>query len=246
MMTVSPGSAAGAAMQAPGPSGAGDRELKFTLPGGRVELARRWLDAVCRRDPEFPAAFVWTIYYDTVDLASLGEKINSDYLKRKVRLRWYAELDGRPSGPVFLEAKLRTGTGRAKVRVVVPHAGDAVAGWDLADARLQALPVRLREHGILLRGRWEPVLLLRYRRDRFIEPHSDTRVSLDAEIAAVAVNRRVISTIDHSPLGPGILEVKGDADQLPAALSPLVRLGARKRAVSKYLMLYQHVAGSVC
>jgi len=246
MTTVSHGSAAGVARQVGAPAGAGNRELKFTLPGGRVDLARRWLDAICRRDPEFPSALVWTIYYDTVDLASLGEKINSDYLKRKVRLRWYSELDGRPSGPVFLEAKLRTGTRRAKARVVVPYAADSVAGWDLGDPRLQALPCLLRERGIALRGRWEPMLLLRYRRDRFIEPVSRTRVSLDADIAAVAVNRRVISTLDLSPIGPGILEVKGDADRLPAALSPLLGFGARKRAVSKFLAIYQHVAHAVC
>ena len=48
----------------------GDRELKFVLPDGRVDPARRWLDAVCQRDPRFPAAIVWTIYYDTPGLAS--------------------------------------------------------------------------------------------------------------------------------------------------------------------------------
>src|SRR5687768_11506284 len=52
--------------------GAGDRELKFTLPAGRVHIARRRLESVCRRDPEFPAAAVWTIYYDTPALISLG------------------------------------------------------------------------------------------------------------------------------------------------------------------------------
>ena len=67
-----------------------------SLPDSR-HLARRRLDSVCRRDPEFPAAVVWTIYYDTPAFASLGEKINSDYLKRKIRVRWYSDLEGRVS-----------------------------------------------------------------------------------------------------------------------------------------------------
>src|SRR5687767_7351861 len=36
--------------------GAGERELKYTLPSGRVHLARQRLETVCRRDPEYPAA----------------------------------------------------------------------------------------------------------------------------------------------------------------------------------------------
>ena len=123
----------------PAPS-AGERELKFTLPASRVHLARRRLDSLCRRDPEFPAAVVWTIYYDTPALASLGEKINSDYLKRKIRVRWYSDLEGRVSGPAFVEAKLRLGTRRSKVRARLPYPADEIARWDLQDPRLLRIP----------------------------------------------------------------------------------------------------------
>ena len=99
----------------PAPSG-GERELKFTMPAARAQLARRRLETLCRRDPEFPSAIVWTIYYDTPALVSLGEKVNSDYLKRKIRVRWYSDLEGRVTGPAFVEAKLRVGTLRSKAR----------------------------------------------------------------------------------------------------------------------------------
>ena len=55
----------------------GERELKFTLSEGRVDLVRRRLERTCRRDAEFPEAIVWTIYYDTPALVSLGEKITA-------------------------------------------------------------------------------------------------------------------------------------------------------------------------
>ncbi len=165
--------------------GAGERELKFTLPAALVHLARRRLESVCRRDPQFPAAVVWTIYYDTPALVSLGEKINSDYLKRKIRVRWYAALDGRVAGPAFVEAKLRIGTRRAKVRARLPYPAEDVARWELQDPRLQSLPLLLREHGILGQEAWQPMMLIRYRRDRFVEPVTRSRVSLDAEISDV-------------------------------------------------------------
>ena len=93
---------------------------------------------------------VWTIYYDTPGLESLGEKINSDYLKRKLRLRWYSDLEGRPTGPTFIEAKMRHGNRRTKVRVRLPHPADELARWDLQDPRLRAFPAFLREQGIVI------------------------------------------------------------------------------------------------
>jgi hypothetical protein len=218
-----------------------ERELKFTIPGGRVDLARRWLDALCRRDQEYPAAYVWTIYYDTPSLTSLGEKINSDYLKLKVRLRWYSGPTGPPSGPAFMEAKMRVGAHREKLRVPVPYSAAELAQWDLQDARLDDLPRLLRARGVAVPDRLHPLLLLRYRRDRFVEPVSRMRVSLDAEIAALAVNRALISTYDSSALDAGVLEVKGDSEELPPTLRALLQLGARRRAFSKFLAVYTHV-----
>jgi len=235
------GSAAGVIAE---PPTAGDRELKFSLPAGRLSPARRWLQTVCRPDRDHPRALVSTIYYDTPDLRSLGEKINSDYLKLKVRLRWYSDLEGTPSGPAFVEAKFREGTLRGKVRVPLSVAADVVAGWALHDPRLRSLPLLLRPHGITLRGAWQPMLLLRYRRDRFVDPTSRARISLDAEIAAVAANRRFVAIFDGTPLGTGVLEVKGGAEQLPMALRSLLRLGARQGAFSKYAAVFRQVTRS--
>jgi len=228
-----------------GVPGAGERELKFTLPASRVHLARRRLDSLCRRDPEFPAAVVWTIYYDTPVLASLGEKINSDYLKRKIRVRWYSDLEGRVSGPAFVEAKLRLGTGRSKVRARLPYPAEEMARWDLQDPRLLAFPLLLRDNGILHQQSWQPIMLLRYRRDRFVEPLTRSRVSLDAEISGSAANPRFVSAPHLSPLATAVLEVKGSGDELPAALRPLLALGLHKRSFSKFLVVYAHMTRGV-
>lgn len=219
----------------------GERELKFTLPAGRAALARRWLEQFCRRDPEFPAAVVWTIYYDTPGLISLGEKINSDYLKHKIRVRWYSGLEGQAAGPAFVEAKLRVGNRRSKVRARLSHTADELAHWDLHDPRFRQFPMLLKEHGIEVHGSWQPVLLIRYRRDRFIEPLSRSRVSLDADIAAAAVNPTRLAGVDCSALGSAVLEVKGSGGELPVALHPLLRLGAHKNAFSKFLAVYAHM-----
>jgi hypothetical protein len=222
-----------------------ERELKFTLPNARAHIARRWLESSCRRDPEFPAAIVWTVYYDTPALTALGEKVNSDFLKRKIRVRWYATPDGVVAGPAFVEAKLRVGTRRAKVRERLLYPADEVARWNLDDARLQGLPLLLREHGVLGQESWLPMLMIRYRRDRFIEPLSRSRVSLDTDIAAAAVNSRFMSVADPSPLGLAVLEVKGRSERLPQALRPLLPLGIHKQSFSKFLAVYAHMTRQV-
>ena len=226
----------------PAPVLAAERELKYGLLAARADIARRLLERYCQRDPAFPAAVVWTMYYDTPGLLSLGEKINSDYLKQKIRVRWYSGLDGQPAGPSFVEAKLRVGNRRMKVRASLPYSAEELASWNLQDPRLLQLPLSLRENGIDLRDSWHPILLLRYRRDRFIEPISRSRVSLDADIAATAVNPRYVSAADYSPLGSAVLEVKGPADELPLALRGLLHLGARKCSFSKYLAVHSHMA----
>ena len=224
---------------------AGERELKFVLRAGRADILRRRLDSLCRRDPKYPSARVWTIYYDTPALVSLGEKLNSDYLKRKIRVRWYSDLAGRASGPAFIEAKLRIGNRRSKIRARLPYPADDMATWDLQDARLRDLPMLLRQHGVLDQEPWQPVMLIRYRRDRFVDRLTHTRVSLDAEISAVSMNPRYAPRIDPSPLAAAVLEVKGASEELPATLRPLLPLGIRKSSFSKLHMLYAHVTRQV-
>ena len=225
----------------PAPTALGERELKFTLPAGRADIARRRLESLCRRDPEFPAALVWTIYYDTPALVSLGEKLNSDYLKRKIRVRWYSDLRGHVSGPAFVEAKLRLGNRRSKVRARLSFPAEEMAAWNLQDKRLLTVPLLLRQHGVLDQESWQPLMMIRYRRDRFIDPLTRSRVSLDADISSIAVNSRHVPYVDRSPLATAVLEVKGTHEELPATLRPLLPLGIRKSAFSKFLMLYAHV-----
>ncbi len=224
----------------PAPS-EGERELKFTFPDARAHVVRRWIESTCRRDPEFPAAIVWTVYYDTPALVSLGEKINSDFLKRKIRVRWYSDLNGSVSGPAFVEAKLRVGTRRLKVRERLAHPAEEIARWELHDPRFRGLPMVLREHGVMGQDAWLPMMLIRYRRDRFVETLSQSRVSLDADISAVAINTRFLSFGDLSPLGTAVIEVKGMGDRLPPALQSLLPIGLRKQSFSKFLAVYTHM-----
>ena len=217
-----------------------ERELKFVLPAGRAETAARWLQTLCAADPTYPAAEVWTVYYDTPSLASLGEKLNSDYLKSKIRVRWYAVPGHAPAGAVFLEAKLRVGSRRDKLRLPLPERAEALWTLPLDAAPFCDMPVRLASQGIRPDGRLVPMLALRYRRDRFVEPDTGARIALDRDIRTVRVNSRYLTMLNLGPLPSAVLEVKGHEERLPDRLEPLLRLGARKQTFSKYAAVWNH------
>jgi len=78
----------------------------------------------CRNDPEFPRNIIASIYYDTRGWKFLREKVDSDYLKTKVRVRWYhnpetLELEEN----AFIEVKSKTGAPRSKFRLKSPFSG---------------------------------------------------------------------------------------------------------------------------
>jgi hypothetical protein len=124
------------------------------------------------------------------------------------------------------------------VRAELPFPAEEIARWNLNDPRLRTFPSLLREHGIPADGRWQPLMLIRYRRDRFVEPVSHSRVSLDSDIAAAAVNHNFMGVFDDSAVGVAVLEVKGTSGTLPLALRPLLQLGLHKRSFSKFLVVY--------
>ncbi len=209
-----------------------ERELKYVVPAGKALLARTMVSALCRPDPDYPSAAVSTIYYDTPALDLLGQKINSDYLKTKVRLRWYSP--GRGSTTAFLEIKSRVGSLREKVRIETSLPAAVVESMSLDDPALVeglqlAVPL-----GVPIPRRLLPAIRLRYERSRFIEPVSGSRISVDADIEAVRGNRRLVGGAFHQRLPLAVVEIKGAGDDLPRALRPLINLGARRSSFSKY------------
>lgn len=221
-----------------------ERELKYVVPAGTALLARSLVATLCRADPRYPAAVVSTIYYDTPDLDLLSEKINSDYLKTKVRLRWYTPNRGAPNA--FLEIKSRVGTLRHKVRVQTPMSGMIAADLPLDDPALLRVLEVARPLGIPLPAPLHPAVLLRYERHRFVEPVSGSRVSVDVDIEALRGNPRIVGNAFSHRLPHGVIEIKGPGDDLPRVLAPLLRVGARRAAFSKYgaagvaLLRYTH------
>ncbi len=216
------------------------RELKFVLSNARAPLALSVLRAHCQPDPKHPVGTVSSIYYDNHGLRLLREKVNSDYLKTKVRLRWY---DRALDAHGFIEAKFRVGDRRDKIRVQTPHTAHWLAATPLHEPLLVRVPELLRPHGLWVDPGLRPLFQVRYRRHRFIEPLTGSRVSLDADIRVPATNSSALRFPAPVSLGSAVVEIKGPQTELPVVLRELLHLGCRRSSFSKYGSAYQCLAG---
>jgi len=221
-----------------------ENELKFTTSNYRSGPVIKWLKCICRPDPAYPTGTVSSIYYDTWDWQSLGEKINSDYLKKKIRLRWYSDIKHRQHGPLsFAEAKFKIGYKRKKVRAKTDLSGAWLSNVDLENAKLQEIPQLLESKGVALNQCYFPVYLIRYKRHRFIEPRSGLRICYDSDISVPRVNNIMLPKHNPFAIHTSVFEFKGNSNEIPYPLHPLLQMGFKKTSFSKYGVCHEKLMG---
>jgi hypothetical protein len=217
-------------------------EKKYALDATHTPLALAVIGAHCLPDPDYARATVCSIYFDTLDLQFLTEKIDSTYLKAKVRLRWYGNWDFAPDdGPAFLEAKIKEGGLQRKVRLRVDRSGCELALMSLDDQELAVLPSLLATLGVGLSASARPVFTVAYRRSRFIDPRTGTRLAVDQDIHAPRAALSCPGAGGSQILPWTVIETKGTVGTLPPYLTPLVPMGLRPESFSKYLLCYQNL-----
>ena len=209
-------------------------ELKYVASAHRTPALRSYLRQVLRSDPKYPRAWVETVYFDGVHFESLGEKINSDYLKTKFRLRWYVDSETGAASEAFAEIKHRVGGRRRKSRVPTGRPGRELGALPLEDLRWRRLAADQAARGLELPHNLFPMLHLRYERERFVDPVSGVRISLDSMISVRRVHRGFLRHTPVLPLTEALVEVKGPSRTLPVSLNLLPDLGCRRSSFSKY------------
>ena len=192
-----------------------------------------WLEHVCARHPEYGDETIHSIYYDTPSLQCYREKVNGDFIKTKVRLRWYSKASGNP-GDVLLEVKRKAGGSRAKKRVRLDVDRKWLEGADLDDPGFVELLHAHAGLGELPPSGLAPSVHIRYRRHRFVCPASRAGVSLDTGIGVGRVNGALIAGVSCATIPHVVLEVKGGDRGGIAWMGRLYDAGFRSRSFSKY------------
>lgn len=104
----------------------------------------------------------------------------------------------------------------------------------LSHPALAGLSRFLAENGVRIAAPLLPTVLIRYRRRRFVDPASGARVNLDTEIVLDRVNPQFMHPRPPLRIKAAVCEIKGRSGELPRGLAPIVTLGGRRSAFSKY------------
>jgi hypothetical protein len=207
-------------------------EIKYVGRASRGELVAGLLRTLCPLDPLHAENTVHSMYFDSRRLAAYEEKLGGQYLKEKLRLRWYDP----GAGEAWLENKAREGALGWKRRQRVPFEPPG------RDAGEEAFVAAANRH---MSVALPPSCWLSYRRLRLVTPDGSARVALDQEIRAEwlspAIARRRVEVI----LPVFVVEVKTAAREAPAWLSRAIGRLARRSAFSKYAACIGHARGGL-
>lgn len=194
-------------------------ELKYMVPHEKVELLRHWIHLFLQPD-RFSAMWpdrryaIGSLYLDSADLHLFRTTECGHKNRFKLRIRSYSDA---PSSPVFLEIKRRLDRTIRKSRVML----ERTDARDLLTARRHACNVAEgtdRHHletflGLVRSVAAGPVVRVRYRREAYESPGTDTlRLTLDEAITYCATPDYDFSLESGCwqavPMGGVLLEIK--------------------------------------
>jgi len=220
----------------------GEHETKFVFANNRSQILIAWLRLRCQPDWKYPVGKISSIYFDSLDWRLLQEKIDSDFFKTKVRLRWYSDAkSGNKLPATFLEIKNKIGSSRKKKRIQTTSTSDWISSLPLHDPQLLKISAMAREYTGNLYGHLHPAFQIDYQRYRFVDSVSGARLSVDFNIHVPKSNARMLSQSNTTCLKSGVFELKGNNDSLPDWLHQLTALGCKKESFSKYGSCYAHL-----
>lgn len=224
-----------------------ESELKFTCEAFAADFIKRGVDSVCLADDDFSENIISSVYFDTDEWSFAMEKAASDFLKSKVRLRWYQESGNaltEKSSKCYLEFKWKEGSKRMKERILMPFNGaealNAIQQDEIKSLIAEHVSIRLPEYSAYS---IKPKFVVSYSRSRYIEPFSQTRISFDRNIHAYNVGRNYAQFSSKVALDEAVLEVKGDCEDLPIALRRIHAGALKKAAFSKYYESFKLLSG---
>ena len=218
-----------------------DFENKYILKNSDAPKLLDILMSRCPLDSEYPKAQIVSLYFDTPDKKLLKEKINSDLIKTKYRVRWYRDFNTKlATGKPFLEVKGKLGEVRNKYRKQMDISSQEFEQLGYQDSFFSLVTeelMSLKPYSFPL----FPFMLISYQRVRFKVPGTQIRFCLDFNIHVPKINEQFGITTKPYMLKEAVFEIKGPEEDLPEFMKIIETLGGRRDSFSKYLACYQMI-----
>jgi hypothetical protein len=216
-------------------------ERKFYLPSSAIPFASHLLAHCCPADRRYPRGTIYSIYYDTAELDHYDESEQGSRIRQKVRIRWYDYSPGAETVAVFVELKSKNGFAGSKQRKEHTIPAHRLNPSVLRDGPLPYTQIcnTLAEFDFYPQHQLYPMILISYRRLRFIEPLTGSRVSLDWTIRSTLINPLLNRGEGSLSMEGGVIEIKGRSGEIPQTLRSLNLLETDWSRYSKYASCMQ-------
>ncbi len=210
-------------------------EEKFLIDYRQYVLLRARAEAAMLPDAHTPdgSYLITSLYYDDRRDSALDEKLDGVRVHTKYRVRTY-DADG---SLIRLERKVKRGIMTEKHSAVL--SADAIRMLSDQEAELMrfsgrgaVMATEMRAKGLL------PAITVRYRRDAFVYPETDTRLTFDTNVEALPPDPEHLfddscAGIPALPRNVIIMEVKY-GEYLPAFVRKISSCCSKQLSVSKY------------
>ena len=210
-------------------------EEKYLIDYRQYALLKARASRVLAPDPNGESYLITSLYYDDPVNTALLEKQDGLALHTKFRLRTYDCRDGF----IRLERKVKQGIITQKISAPVtaqqlPFLGMPEWDTDRFSETARDLAVQMAAGGL------RPAIAVRYRRDAFLFPGTDLRLTFDTCLEALAPDAEALFDRDAAavPVLDGntvIMEIKYGSF-LPAFIRTLTAVNCRQLSVSKYAL----------
>jgi hypothetical protein len=212
-------------------------ERKFYIPPQKTGVALGILRTVSRPDTNYPFEQINSLYFDSYDLDQHERSLSGEYKKDKVRLRWYGEAE-QCGGQLtaFLELKSRQGFASTKQRMKLEIPAEDLRNADML-ASIISKPMlieTLAGFGYFPLKELLPIIKISYRRYRFTEVLTRQSMALDCHIQGTAVAPHLYSGSQKVEIPGAVIEIKGQALEIPPLLTNLKLLEIDWSRFSKY------------
>lgn len=210
-------------------------EKKYSVTQEEGQIISSRLARVMRRDENGAEGgyLVRSLYFDSIYDNDYFDKVNGLECRKKIRLRIYAP----DQSWVKLELKQKRGAAQVKRSLTISRetARQIIAGRYAAllslDDKFAGDLYYLMKFGV-----YRPQCVVEYRREAFVDPTNDIRITIDADLRA---GRRYEKFWDGDPglhplLRPPTLEVKYNGFLLDYCKGILGTAGLPELSLSKY------------
>lgn len=212
-------------------------EKKFIMSNSSYTY--NFIKSFFSKDAVYSENYIFNIYFDDSGLRTLYEKLDGDLHRYKIRVRWYA---ANPElyipDKAKLENKTKFGAGSIKKSCSIEMPSDNISELLSRKTWKKQLFNHLSKISLPPNDNFLPVMISRYRRRRFIDPQTDSRISFDDDICSLALAPNINARgITLRKLKNAVLEIKNTNGKIPYLLNnqPQIRL----TSFSKYGLLLE-------